>query len=50
MAYVRNIENKAILIKGDADNNAPNQDFAHYGKAGYWMAPRTYGVKVSANF
>jgi iron complex outermembrane receptor protein len=50
MAYVRNLENKAVLVKGDADNNAPNGDFNHYGKSGYWMAPRTIGVRLAAAF
>jgi hypothetical protein len=50
MGYVRNIENKAILISGQPDNSAPNNEFAYAGKSAWWMAPRTYGVKVSANF
>lgn len=50
MAWVRNIENKAILIKGDADGGSPGKDFNNYGRGAFWMAPRTYGVKLSANF
>ena len=48
--YVRNIENKAILAGGQGDNSAPDRDFNDYGKNGYYMAPRTYGVMVSASF
>jgi iron complex outermembrane receptor protein len=50
MAYVRNIENKAVLVKADLDNNAPNADFNNFAKQGYWMPPRTFGAKISANF
>jgi iron complex outermembrane receptor protein len=48
--YVRNIENAAILVGGQADNNAPGRDFNQYGKNGYYMPPRTYGIQLTADF
>jgi iron complex outermembrane recepter protein len=48
--YVRNIENKAILAGGQGDSSAPNKDFNEYGKNGYYLPPRTYGVLFTANF
>lgn len=48
--YVRNIENKAILAGGQADNSAPNHDFNDYGKSAYYLPPRTYGVLFMASF
>jgi iron complex outermembrane receptor protein len=43
--YVRNIENKAILAGGQADSAAPGKDFDQYGKNGYYLPPRTYGIQ-----
>lgn len=47
--YVRNIEGKAILAGGQADANAPNHDFNDYGKNGYYLPPRTFGVRLEVS-
>lgn len=48
--FIRNIENQAILAGGQADSAAPNYDFNQYGKNGYYLPPRTYGVQFSVSF
>jgi iron complex outermembrane receptor protein len=48
--YVHNLENKAILAGVQADQSSPNRDFNNFGKAAYFMAPRTYGIKFNASF
>jgi iron complex outermembrane recepter protein len=57
--YVRNIENKAVLAGGQADGSAPGNpaapagspasihDFDAYGKNGYYLAPRTFGIRFN---
>jgi iron complex outermembrane recepter protein len=47
--YVRNIENKAILAGGQGDSAAPGHDFTQYGKNGYYLPPRTYGIQFSVS-
>jgi iron complex outermembrane receptor protein len=48
--YVHNLENRAVLAGGQADSNAPGRDFNQYGKNGYYLPPRTYGLQLSAAF
>ncbi|MGB6307000.1 MAG: TonB-dependent receptor [Steroidobacteraceae bacterium] len=48
--YVRNIEDKAILAGGQGDSSAPGHDFNDYGKNGYYLPPRTFGVLFTASF
>ena len=48
--YARNLENKAILAGGQADNSAPGRDFNDYGKNGYYLPPRTYGIQFTGSF
>jgi len=48
--YVRNIENTAVLAGGQGDANAPGHDFNEYGKNGYYLPPRTYGVEFTVSF
>jgi iron complex outermembrane recepter protein len=47
--FVRNIENKAVLAGGQSDNSAPGFNFNAYGKNGYYLPPRTYGVSFSVS-
>ena len=48
--YIRNIENKAILAGGQADNSAPGRDFNQYGKNGYYLPPQTFGIQLTASY
>jgi iron complex outermembrane receptor protein len=48
--YIRNIENKAILAGGQADNSAPGRDFNQYGKNGYYLPPQTFGIQLTGSF
>jgi iron complex outermembrane recepter protein len=48
--YIRNIENTPVLAGGQADANAPDHDFNEYGKNGYYLAPRTYGIQFTVSF
>jgi iron complex outermembrane receptor protein len=45
--FVRNIENKAVLVGGQGDSAAPNRDFNNFAKNGYYMPPRTVGIEFS---
>jgi iron complex outermembrane recepter protein len=48
--YVHNLENRAVLAGGQADNNAPGRDFNQYGKNGYYLPPRTYGIQFIVSY
>ena len=50
MAYVKNIENHAVLVTGQVDNTVPLAVMGQAGKDGFYLAPRTYGIRISANF
>ncbi|MEE3623856.1 TonB-dependent receptor [Nitrospirillum sp. BR 11752] len=47
MAYVRNLENNAVLVVANPDTNGSGNRLAG---SGAYAPPRTYGVRVSANF
>ncbi|MBB6254608.1 TonB-dependent receptor [Nitrospirillum iridis] len=47
MAYVRNLENNAVLVVANPDTNGSGNIYAGSGS---YAPPRTYGVRVSANF
>ncbi|WP_044562406.1 TonB-dependent receptor [Azospirillum sp. B4] len=47
MAYVRNLENNAVLVVASPDTNGSGNRLAGSGS---YAPPRTYGVKVSATF
>lgn len=49
-AWVKNLENNAVLVTGQADNTVPLAVMGQAGKDGFYLPPRTYGVKVSATF
>jgi len=46
MAYVRNLEDKAVLILATPDSQTPNPNVGD----GALAPPRTYGVRISAKF
>jgi iron complex outermembrane receptor protein len=60
-AWVRNLENKAVLVSQQLDNSVPNgvvngvfdPTAPNYegkvGKDGFYLAPRTFGIKLSAH-
>jgi iron complex outermembrane receptor protein len=50
MAYVKNIEDKAVLVTGQADNTVPLPLIGTAGKDGFYLAPRTYGFRASLSF
>ncbi|TWB43884.1 TonB-dependent receptor [Nitrospirillum pindoramense] len=47
MAYVRNLENNAVLVVANPDTNGSGNRLAG---SGAYAPPRTFGVRVSANF
>jgi hypothetical protein len=60
-AWVHNLENKAVLVTQQLDNSVPNgvvngvfnPGVPNYeglvGKDGFYLAPRTFGIKLSAH-
>ena len=50
MIYVHNLENKAVLTTAAPDPRAITQAIGRQAGYGIYMAPRTYGVRISASF
>ena len=50
MLFVHNLENKAILATTQVDNAVPLAYEGLAGKGAFYLAPRTYGIKLSARF
>ena len=48
-AYIRNIENKAILAGGQGDSKSPGADYNQYGKNGYYLPPLTFGIQFDVS-
>jgi hypothetical protein len=47
---VKNLENKDVMVTHQLDNNVPLQYEGFAGKSAMYLAPRTFGVKLSASF
>ncbi len=50
MLYVHNLENNAVLTTAAPDPRAITQAIGRQAGYGIYMAPRTYGVRISASF